>query len=397
MASEEMCEVERIYWLYSTTQENGLSIQSLSLRIRSHASLTPSDIINLPSKFSPWKNRYQIKPSLRMLLDAVVTSLQGLIDDMIALVPAHEPGRRDFRIDSTGDLLYTLQGAPHRVCLLRAYEDLRARIDRGAIFIERYYHLCKSKSTPPHSVSPQLRLPPFGGYPYPLRDDVKTILQPPPSQCRCCGSPCHWDEECPWYQVWVRKYGKESRRRTSGMEQDANSEAQVTYDQAYKALMIHATLSSYCEGVSLRQAFVSHVKLVALQVTIGAAFSVYCNGVTIRQGFASHVKLVALISREYESIRNPKSLSSFEMSQCGTPHTSESGKAYQSSPHVLILSFITVFGFCSGWNAIVLHSLRVTQPSAQLHIPCVKLLCCRKLDPALIGGYRRFWGYMESR
>lgn len=58
MASKEMYKVEWIYRLYSTIQENSLSIQSLSLHIQSHMSLTPLDIINLPSKFSPWKNHY---------------------------------------------------------------------------------------------------------------------------------------------------------------------------------------------------------------------------------------------------------------------------------------------------------------------------------------------------
>ncbi|KAJ3473015.1 hypothetical protein NLI96_g13165 [Meripilus lineatus] len=145
-ANENLNEVERIYQFYSTIQGNGFSIRSLSLRIRSQASLAPSDIIDFGPHPSSGTKRYQVKPELYGQIETVVQSLQGLIDDLISLIPDREPGRRGFRIDPTNDLLEVLQGSDHLISLYGAYEVIRKRMDRAAHFLEKYYRLCKGEA-----------------------------------------------------------------------------------------------------------------------------------------------------------------------------------------------------------------------------------------------------------
>ncbi|KAJ3472941.1 hypothetical protein NLI96_g13194 [Meripilus lineatus] len=144
-ANEHLDEVERIYQFYSTIQGNGFSIRSLSLRIRSQTSLTPSDIIDFGLYPSNETKRYQVKPELYTQIEAAVQSVQGLIDDLTSLIPDRKPGRRGFRIDPTNDVLEILQGSDRLVSLYGAYEVLRKRMDRAALFIEKYYRLCKGE------------------------------------------------------------------------------------------------------------------------------------------------------------------------------------------------------------------------------------------------------------
>ncbi|KAJ3472938.1 hypothetical protein NLI96_g13195 [Meripilus lineatus] len=156
-ASEALNEVERIYQLYSTIQRNGFSIRSLSLRIRSQASLAPSDIIDFGPRPQSGMKRYQIRPELYAQIEATVQSLQGLIDDLISLIPDRESGRRGFRIDPTNDVLEVLQGADRLISLYGAYEVIRKRMDRAAQFLEKYYRLCKGEAiTSPATTSAEI-------------------------------------------------------------------------------------------------------------------------------------------------------------------------------------------------------------------------------------------------
>ncbi|KAJ3473292.1 hypothetical protein NLI96_g13061 [Meripilus lineatus] len=90
------------------------------------------------------------------------------------------------------------------------------------------------------------RKPPVGGYPFPIRNGVKSELRPPPSPCKCCGSANHWDKECPWYNIWEKKFGK---KKVANMVQSDETDNQVedVYNQAYEALIIHAAYSQYLE------------------------------------------------------------------------------------------------------------------------------------------------------
>ncbi|KAL1666288.1 hypothetical protein GGF50DRAFT_17419, partial [Schizophyllum commune] len=48
-------------------------------------------------------------------------------------------------------------------------------------------------------------------YPFKARNDVKTSAKKlPPSPCRACGSPNHWNRECPHNDDFLKKYRKES-------------------------------------------------------------------------------------------------------------------------------------------------------------------------------------------
>ncbi|KAL1657414.1 hypothetical protein GGF50DRAFT_93305, partial [Schizophyllum commune] len=63
-------------------------------------------------------------------------------------------------------------------------------------------------------------------YPFPARNDVHSKgKKPPPGPCFACGSPNHWNKDCPHWNKF------EKRRRETGMLVDAAAEA--AYDTAY--------------------------------------------------------------------------------------------------------------------------------------------------------------------
>ncbi|KAJ3474628.1 hypothetical protein NLI96_g12353 [Meripilus lineatus] len=105
------------------------------------------------------------------------------------------------------------------------------------------------------------RKPPIGGYPYPKKDEVKSILRPPPSPCKCCGSGNHWDKECPWYGVWERKYGRRTAQLVSA---DGRSEEDDVYNEAYEALIIQSSFSTYRVQTPAHKGFLKHDELVQL-------------------------------------------------------------------------------------------------------------------------------------
>ncbi|KAJ3473349.1 hypothetical protein NLI96_g13042 [Meripilus lineatus] len=144
-ARKDLVKVESIYTYYSTPSTNGRSIRHLVMGIRAHEALTPSDIIDLGENPPPGKKRYQVKPEQYELLAEVVKKLQGLLIELIALIPEREPGNRGFRIDPTSDLVEALRGTDRLVTLFAAYDTLRARIDRAGNFVERYYRNCKGE------------------------------------------------------------------------------------------------------------------------------------------------------------------------------------------------------------------------------------------------------------
>ncbi|KAJ3473690.1 hypothetical protein NLI96_g12874 [Meripilus lineatus] len=105
------------------------------------------------------------------------------------------------------------------------------------------------------------RPPPKGGYPFPMRNEVKSVLRPPPSPCKCCGSAHHWDKECPWYNVWERKYGKKA---VNLAESNEESQYEDVYTQAYEALLIHVAHSAYLTEGLRTKGFLPHKELVEM-------------------------------------------------------------------------------------------------------------------------------------
>ncbi|KAI5892568.1 uncharacterized protein SCHCODRAFT_02688882 [Schizophyllum commune H4-8] len=63
-------------------------------------------------------------------------------------------------------------------------------------------------------------------YPFPARHDVKSKgKKPPPGPCFACGSPNHWNKDCPHWEDYER------RRRETGMS--AETAEDLAYDTAY--------------------------------------------------------------------------------------------------------------------------------------------------------------------
>ncbi|KAI5822456.1 hypothetical protein K523DRAFT_256915, partial [Schizophyllum commune Tattone D] len=68
-------------------------------------------------------------------------------------------------------------------------------------------------------------------YPFKARNDVKTTAKKlPPSPCRACGSPNHWNRECPHKEEYLKRRKKEGYR-----VEDA--EAERAYNAAYAMLV----------------------------------------------------------------------------------------------------------------------------------------------------------------
>ncbi|KAJ3472764.1 hypothetical protein NLI96_g13265 [Meripilus lineatus] len=144
-SGKDLEQVEKIYTYYSTPSTNARSLRHLVMGIRAHESLTPSDIIDFGENPPQGKKRYQVKPERHELMAEVVKKLQGLLIELIALVPEREAGNRGFRIDPKNDLVEALKGTDRLVSLFAAYDTLRARIGRAGNFLERYYRNCKGE------------------------------------------------------------------------------------------------------------------------------------------------------------------------------------------------------------------------------------------------------------
>ncbi|KAJ3524492.1 hypothetical protein NM688_g8548 [Phlebia brevispora] len=105
------------------------------------------------------------------------------------------------------------------------------------------------------------RPPPKGGYPFP-RNDLQSVVRPPPSPCKCCGSPLHWDRECPHYSKWEAKFGK--RAQIGETHSGDDWEHQPLYDTAFEELNRSAAFSPYVEAALLEDRWTGHDQLVAL-------------------------------------------------------------------------------------------------------------------------------------
>jgi hypothetical protein len=79
------------------------------------------------------------------------------------------------------------------------------------------------------------RPPPKGGYPFKKNDHVVTKMgREPPSPCKVCGSPKHWDKECPDWSVYLERV---KRGVLSVSSTSASDEAELLYHSAYMVLM----------------------------------------------------------------------------------------------------------------------------------------------------------------
>ncbi|KAI0069780.1 hypothetical protein K474DRAFT_1609880 [Panus rudis PR-1116 ss-1] len=83
------------------------------------------------------------------------------------------------------------------------------------------------------SSKPFVRRPPPGGYAF-ERDDSVISAKLPPSPCKICGSPKHWDPECPHYS----EYQVKRKVHAIGADQDVPPEVDEEYLNAYVATVL---------------------------------------------------------------------------------------------------------------------------------------------------------------
>ena len=97
-------------------------------------------------------------------------------------------------------------------------------IDEG--ILKEVYQVLQRKQRPP----------PPGGYPFKRNDHVSTKMgRLPPSPCKVCGSPNHWDKECPDWNVYL-----ETRNRSAHFSvgvSDVETDLEEKYCAAYVVLL----------------------------------------------------------------------------------------------------------------------------------------------------------------
>jgi hypothetical protein len=97
--------------------------------------------------------------------------------------------------------------------------------DDGDATIKQVYQVLKKRQRPP----------PKGGYPFTCNDHVTTKMgKAPPSPCKVCGSPNHWDRECPDWNVYIER---QKRGVLVVAASPAGDEAELLYHSAYCVLL----------------------------------------------------------------------------------------------------------------------------------------------------------------
>jgi hypothetical protein len=95
----------------------------------------------------------------------------------------------------------------------------------GSATLRQVYQVLKKRQRPP----------PKGGYPFARNDHVTTKMgKAPPSPCKVCGSPNHWDRECPDWNVFIEKQKRGVLLSAATPEGD---EAELLYHSAYCVLL----------------------------------------------------------------------------------------------------------------------------------------------------------------
>jgi hypothetical protein len=83
------------------------------------------------------------------------------------------------------------------------------------------------------------RPPPPGGYMFSRNDHVTTKMgRLPPSPCKCCGSPNHWDKECPDHAVY------EERSAKSGYSNEVVHKPENEYYQSAYGILLSQRVAS---------------------------------------------------------------------------------------------------------------------------------------------------------
>jgi hypothetical protein len=95
----------------------------------------------------------------------------------------------------------------------------------GATTIRQAFQALKKRQRPP----------PKGGYPFSRNDHVTTKMgKAPPSPCKVCGSPNHWDRECPDWNVYIER---QNQGVLTVVATPASEEAKLLYHSAYCVLL----------------------------------------------------------------------------------------------------------------------------------------------------------------
>jgi hypothetical protein len=82
---------------------------------------------------------------------------------------------------------------------------------------------------------------PKGGYKFPKADHIVSSMGPPPSPCKMCGSPKHWDRECPHKAQWEAM----CTANLITSEHDRPVADDAVYSKAFKVLLTQSISSLY--------------------------------------------------------------------------------------------------------------------------------------------------------
>ncbi|KAJ7601918.1 hypothetical protein DFH06DRAFT_1351843 [Mycena polygramma] len=97
--------------------------------------------------------------------------------------------------------------------------------EQGVETMRQVYNTFKKRQRPP----------PKGGYKFARNDHVTTKMgRAPPSPCKVCGSPNHWDKECPDWEVYLEKVKRGVLRSELSR---GDEEMEMMYHSAYYVLM----------------------------------------------------------------------------------------------------------------------------------------------------------------
>jgi hypothetical protein len=109
--------------------------------------------------------------------------------------------------------------------LMEATFLVESSAEDGANSVKQAYQALKKRQRPL----------PKGGYPFSRNDHVTTKMgKAPPSPCKVCGSPNHWDRECPDWNVYIER---QKRGTLTVMVTPASDEAELLYHSAYCVLL----------------------------------------------------------------------------------------------------------------------------------------------------------------
>lgn len=100
---------------------------------------------------------------------------------------------------------------------------------------------------------------------FPPANHVRSSRKPPPSPCKVCSSPYHWDRECPHWHEYEAK--ERMKPQTVNVVEQGDPEVDNMYDACFTALINERALDLYDGVVDAQSASRPSLK-TAFRVTV---------------------------------------------------------------------------------------------------------------------------------